>query len=128
MSSKLLCEEFPLQPQLLYTWSLVMWKCPRPRQNHKGPPQLGVCAEVTQSIPTLLPSSPCWLCGCGGLHSTLAQKVRNKRVRLRCCDPTHHYHSNETLGILLSFTSQLAPGDAVSSEQFQRIYCCSSQC
>lgn len=49
-----LCAAFPLQPQLPYTWSLFMWKCPCPRPNHKGPPQPGVWAEVTQ-IDTVSP-------------------------------------------------------------------------
>lgn len=74
-----------------------MWKCRRPRPNHKGPPQLRVSAEVTQSIPPPLPSSPCWLCGCAGLHSMSVQKVSNMRVRPGCCDPTRHYRSDETL-------------------------------
>lgn len=57
-----------------------MWNCPHPQPNHKGLPQSSVCAEVTQSIPSLLPSSPCWLCGCGGQHSMLVQKVSNMTV------------------------------------------------
>lgn len=83
------CAEFPLQPQMLYTWSLFMWKCPRPRPNHKGPPQLGVCAEVTQSIlsPPIFSLLAVWL----------RRAAFNAGTESYCCDPKHHYRSDETL-------------------------------
>lgn len=48
------------------------------------------------------------------------QSYSNMRARLGRRDPTHHYRSDETLRIFLYFTSRSAPGDAVSSEQFQK--------
>lgn len=62
---------FPLQPQLLYTLNLFMYKCLQSSTvswTHKKPSQLRACGEVTQSIAFLRTDSSCWFCRCGWLY------------------------------------------------------------
>lgn len=106
-----------------------MWKCPRPRPNHKGAP---TAQSLCRGDPINTVSSPVFSLLAGWLRRAAfnagMESYSYVRVRLGRRDPTHHYRSDGTLRIVPCFyITPSAPGDAVSSEQFQRISCCSSR-